>query len=195
MLVGVYLQLLMLSLVVDSIMTENCAPGLQQLALPVADVLRMYPALAGQLVDCLQPLRRLSGQLEPHLRTIVVSFPGHQFAPPFTGRVMVPFYLNQLSRFTVLPQSSCSGRSASDGAQHPAVKEIKVSAPIALPLQVCQWRNLAFDLPITLRQSQSGWHRRLHAGPAAGEMHQLWPPTCLAVHRPRVEEARSRSIW
>jgi hypothetical protein len=68
--------------------------------------------------------------------------------PRCIGCVMVPLYLNLWSSSRALLQSSLLGSDASGGAQHLLVEQIKFNAPIALPLQACQLRDQAFDLPI-----------------------------------------------
>jgi hypothetical protein len=58
------LPFLVLALVVSAIVAEYRAPHLQQLALPLADLVWMHAVLAGQFIDRLQPLRGLPGPVE-----------------------------------------------------------------------------------------------------------------------------------
>lgn len=58
-----------------------------------------------------------------------------------------------------LPQLSCSGTGASGSVEHPLAEPIEFRAAIALALQACQCRDLAFDLPIAVRQLARGLPR------------------------------------
>jgi len=68
-----------------------------------------------------------------------------------------------LSSRRALPQLSCSGTAALGNVPHPLAEQIQLRAPIALPFQACQFRDLALDLSVTVGQRQSGLQRRLLA--------------------------------
>ena len=53
-----------------------------------------------------------------------------------------------------LPHLPCSGTGASGSVQHPLAEPIQLRAAIARPLQEFQFRDLAFDLPVTVRQDE-----------------------------------------
>ena len=72
-----------------------------------------------------------------------------------------------------LPQLPCSSTGASGGMQHPLAEEIQLRASIALPLQQCQFSNLALDMPVTGGQLERGLHCRLLELQAAGEVHRV----------------------
>ena len=68
----------MLALVVSAIAPENRASYLQQLALPLADLVEMHAVLAGQFVARLEPLRGFQGQLKLELAIVAGAFLGHR---------------------------------------------------------------------------------------------------------------------
>jgi hypothetical protein len=71
------LPFLWLTVVAGPIAAENRAPHLQELPFPRTDLVGMYPMLAGQFIDRLQPRRGFQGQLERKLRTLAMALLGH----------------------------------------------------------------------------------------------------------------------
>jgi hypothetical protein len=76
------LPFLVLALAVNAIAAENRAPYLQQLALPLADLVEMHAVLAGQFVERFEPLRGVQSQLKLELGIVAGAFLGHRADPP-----------------------------------------------------------------------------------------------------------------
>jgi hypothetical protein len=74
----------MLALMAGPPTTEDGAFGLQQLALPLADLVGMNAVLAGSFIDRFQTLSRFQGELELELGALAHAFVGHRFNPTTT---------------------------------------------------------------------------------------------------------------
>jgi hypothetical protein len=87
-------------LMVGRVAAANRASRLEELALPLTDLIGMHTALASQFVECLHAPRRFLSQSELERGTMVTAFLGHRFAPPLAELVIVPFHLNQCIYFS-----------------------------------------------------------------------------------------------